>query len=698
MTLQQVLDPGRRYAFLAGAGASFDSPSNLPLANQIVYGLLDTLNIDEAHRSEFKQKFDRGELRFEQFIEQLISCYSDPTLNIFDTLAVCQSPNRIHHFLASAIAGGHPVFTTNFDNLIEQAGQRSSCLIRSVYDEHSAGQTDRTANPLYKLHGTLLDEKGNDCRESVIGLISRIGKNGEAFAFAPVFKSILTEAIQQYPLIILGYSGSDDFDIIPTLAQINRPRQLIWIDHSNTREDLQVMQSAQWEKFPAHVRRVLDELVSFGFWTRDMFTVLTGNTSAIAVEIGKILLPDAPDYMPGLSHQFPDYYFEDWKYEHALEAWRDHFFIANVYRSLGEYFKAIPFLQKALQMATDLSETGIQLHLHLALSEINLRIKDLKTAKVHIDQVAQLITVMDPASLKDIPQLLHEYRAIYYTENNELSEAEALLQSSIPSQDDLTYAGYLYALSEVQSKKGDHEQTRALLEQALQIYRRNGSLDSIVYCLSNLAREDAEAGAYRQSLNAILEASRICSLTHNFALLAKCHESRARLYGKLGLLGKAFEDLAAAMQLYEIKLDASREKALCLATMASVLDRAETIRSQFPHSRNIKISAHFIEGLGTYYGPSDMPGLQSDSTSLTDGYILSAGRKFTSLAAFPSGLFSSPPASSPLLVLEDEFPEELYESKTFALRAVALAKEIGSQDLLEAVLKIIARDAGQGGC
>ena len=74
MTLQQVLDPGRRYAFLAGAGASFDSPSNLPLANQIVYGLLDTLNIDEAHRSEFKQKFDRGDLRFEQFIEQLISC------------------------------------------------------------------------------------------------------------------------------------------------------------------------------------------------------------------------------------------------------------------------------------------------------------------------------------------------------------------------------------------------------------------------------------------------------------------------------------------------------------------------------------------------------------------------------------------------------------------------------------------------
>ena len=87
-----------------------------------------------------------------------------------------------------------------------------------------------------------------------------------------------------------------------------------------------------------------------------------------------------------------------------------------------------------------------------------------------------------------------------------------------------------------------------------------------------------------------------------------------------------------------------------------------------------------------------MPRFQSDSTSLTDGYILSAGRKFTSLAAFPSELFSSPDASSPPLVLEDEFPEERYESKTFALQAVELANEIGSQDLLEAVLKIIAKD------
>jgi hypothetical protein len=163
-------------------------------------------------------------------------------------------------------------------------------------------------------------------------------------------------------------------------------------------------------------------------------------------------------------------------------------------------------------------------------------------------------------------------------------------------------------------------------------------------------------------------------------------------------LGKAFEDLSSAMQLYESRIQNIHDQAVCGANIASVLHRIEGIRVEFQSNSLHKIKGHYIEGMGCYYSPSDMPVLFTENALLTDGYILSNGKKISTLDENFSGLFaqlsgSSIPNDSSLgLVLEDEFPDAAISSKEYAMNAIKLAKDSGEESFVEKVVKLVTFD------
>jgi len=221
------------YCFLAGSGISIAAPSSLPTGYQFTQSLLrhilphDYVDIilDLADPLRQDKKAEGHFLRFEQlmgFLQESI----DAELHVLDCFAESTQPNFNHLFLASLIEKGCPVFTTNFDGLIEYALMRLGVdkrRITPVIDRGTWESETIQGFPVYKLHGSLMDCcSGASARSSIQATIEHIvqQKQGDTFVLEAWKMAHLRRELQQRDLVIIGYSGLDDFDILPSLKAL----------------------------------------------------------------------------------------------------------------------------------------------------------------------------------------------------------------------------------------------------------------------------------------------------------------------------------------------------------------------------------------------------------------------------------------------------------------------------------------------
>ena len=238
-TLEDLVPSNNRYIFIVGAGISIDPPSSLLPAPQFVRHLLKLC----APEEEIENLLSLETLRYEIIVE-ILQRYIDYNLEFLDYFELGNQPNLIHLFLAHAIANGHSVYTTNFDYLIEHAlmkilpNKKKSDIIPVItkndylqYPNSNKAYSDGKY-PVYKLHGAKRNIITNiKTTDSLITTISAFGKGDTLLSLDPYKKKSLSEISKNQTLIILGYSGSDDFDIAPVLRTLFDIKTLIWIDH-----------------------------------------------------------------------------------------------------------------------------------------------------------------------------------------------------------------------------------------------------------------------------------------------------------------------------------------------------------------------------------------------------------------------------------------------------------------------------------
>jgi len=230
--------------FLVGSGISLDSPSQLPTGYQYTKRLLsEVVPLEKIEQvlgltnTELVGGLKQGRfLRFEQLV-QLVSKI-DPQLKFLDEFATCDAPNSNHLALANLITAGHKVFTTNFDYLIECALAEIDVphsQIRPVmYREDWENADSDSVNSLYKLHGSLRNFRdGSSGIETVQAMISQIARGKQnGIQLEPWKRDVLQSALQENDLIVVGYSGLDDFDILPAIQGIESDKRIIWVEHS----------------------------------------------------------------------------------------------------------------------------------------------------------------------------------------------------------------------------------------------------------------------------------------------------------------------------------------------------------------------------------------------------------------------------------------------------------------------------------
>ena len=239
-----ILDLNGNLTFLVGAGCSVEPPSNLPVALTMMENIIKYACY-KSEQSKILKLIQERSLRFEALIE-ILQKTVDNNLNVINFYSECKNPNLTHFFLADMIKRGHFVLTTNFDNLIEYSlielgipkNEIIPVITKKDYEKYSdpIGLSKENRKPVYKVHGSTINIiSGESTRDSLIATIQAFGLNKEGlsvFQIEPYKKPVFDIASNNRTLIIMGYSGSDDFDIIPSLKSLKNLKSVIWIDHN----------------------------------------------------------------------------------------------------------------------------------------------------------------------------------------------------------------------------------------------------------------------------------------------------------------------------------------------------------------------------------------------------------------------------------------------------------------------------------
>jgi NAD-dependent SIR2 family protein deacetylase len=244
------LNPKNKLAILVGAGISADFPSNLPLAGKLIKSIISAISTSEETREELfnLSRPDRDDrlgiydyIRFEKLLS-ILQKSTDNNLEILKCYGQCESPNTNHYFIANLIIQGNIVITTNFDHLIELALCDLGHIPSTVYSDEafansrSSSNTLTNHNPIFKIHRTIKKfyKENNEANSdfainSVIATLEKLSSVGLGFKNSSGKYQFMKNIIESYDMIILGYSGGDDYDISELLVNIQTDRRLLWM-------------------------------------------------------------------------------------------------------------------------------------------------------------------------------------------------------------------------------------------------------------------------------------------------------------------------------------------------------------------------------------------------------------------------------------------------------------------------------------
>jgi len=218
---------------LVGAGVSCDAPTGLPTARAFLSELY-RLTLPES--VECPLLFDPlyGP-RFELVLDVLRRAF-DSNLTLLHCFARVE-PNENHRCLATLARQGAVLVTTNFDVMLERAlsvfGDARSYYLPRDFDSGESLLLSATPS-VWHLHGAVEDHLSGEIRTaSVIASIGDVLTQRHQLQLGGAKFRFLCQALEGRDLVVVGYSGSDDYDITQALIDVPGIRSVTWVVHSS---------------------------------------------------------------------------------------------------------------------------------------------------------------------------------------------------------------------------------------------------------------------------------------------------------------------------------------------------------------------------------------------------------------------------------------------------------------------------------
>ncbi|MHA1478205.1 MAG: SIR2 family protein, partial [Promethearchaeota archaeon] len=249
LNINELISEEEKLTFLVGAGASVESPSQLPAASEVIKALIKF----SCSKSEIDKILKIQDLPFEILSGIILESLDD--VKFLDFYQESDKPNLGHFVLAEMIKKGAFIITTNFDYLLEYALLQSDIPKKKIIPVITEKDYERFSDPeklyrsgkfpVYKIHGSPKNIiTGEDTRKSFINTLRLIGLNqtrNNIIQLEPYKAQFLEKTSSERTLIIIGYSGRNDYDLISTFKIMDDLNNLIWINHvsdSKAKEEL----------------------------------------------------------------------------------------------------------------------------------------------------------------------------------------------------------------------------------------------------------------------------------------------------------------------------------------------------------------------------------------------------------------------------------------------------------------------------
>jgi tetratricopeptide (TPR) repeat protein len=602
---KDLFSENKLYTYLVGAGISMDSPSCVPSARMFVHELFKYYVPVE----EIEALLSIKSLRYEFLVEKIQNLF-DSDLKFLDYLSEVKEPNAIHIFLVNMIMRYNYVITTNFDYLIEFALKKKLEMFPAFHDYHKKvmiiiTKEDYQKNvsfqfPVIKIHGSKWDViKGRKTKDSLITTISALGRErekGETFAIEPYKKPLINQVMDRRDLVIMGYSGSDDFDISPMLKELKNMKRIIWIEHDQSIdlgkeeiykyksiEDLSELDSIEIPKTDYLLLELaLNKNIEVYKIKAKTIIFVEEQLAKIYSESFEALRKDTPevlsfsDFMKENFFEAPisskfrlahELYFELGEIESAermiqlgLTASKQennkinkNYFInalGLVNLSKGNYDEALESFERSLELVEDIGFIAEKIALLFNIGEAYRKKGDLKNAFKSSIDAAALITEKTPNLLKFT---VFNNLGILYRDKGDMSNAVKNIESALGITEK---TGDLFRKSLCLNNIAGIKLSQGLLNpalnhalEALKIDEQLGNLDSMSNTLNTVGNIFRAAGQYSQALKYFEKAYQTAIKTKDLNIQALVLNSIGVIYFQTGKSEMAFEKYNDALEI-----------------------------------------------------------------------------------------------------------------------------------------------------
>jgi len=222
----------------AGAGISAQAPASLPTAIRFLQAFYDVCLPRSCDRTRLfpdpspyaAMRPQSGALRFEAAMG-VVQHRFDRELDLLDVFAASRA-NQNHRCLDELSRRGALIITTNFDTLIEDSNDRSRYTVRAADRDFEDVPAEVRGREVWHLHGVVSD------RDTIVASVRDCWKSRDLFRLDRAKGEALARVLAKRDLLVVGYSGSDDFDIAPALESAPSERRVVWVHHTPGEHDV----------------------------------------------------------------------------------------------------------------------------------------------------------------------------------------------------------------------------------------------------------------------------------------------------------------------------------------------------------------------------------------------------------------------------------------------------------------------------
>jgi len=518
--LEPLFPPKSSYTFLVGPGISIYPPTNMPSVMVIVKSLLELC----APVEEVGNLLSLEKLNYELVVEK-IQNEIDENLRFLDYLDEISEPNLIHFFLANAIIYGNYVITTNFDYMIEHALMQ--CLDKKwhkdiipvitkedfIFYQDPKNLINSGRYPIYKIHGSkrnIITKR--DTKDSLITTISALEKErneGKTFAIEPYKKQTVYNLMNKRTLVVIGYSGSDDFNMGPTLRELPFLGKIIWIEHIQENQTKIIHFKGEEnikKENNSHLEQLLKEISINGDF--EIILIKTNTKNLIHLNLWRIFFPDSSieEFIPIESKQKIQR-FSEW--------------IKPLYQDTSQIDK--------YKLATQL---------YFFLKEINAT---MRCSEIGLKKAMEVNDLSSKSYFLNFLGLINQVKGKYNTALKDYEESlkiDKLLGNLQRKTTVLNNIGSIYLT------KGEYELALDKYQEALTLSEKIGDLSRTVVTLINIGR----IYEIRNELDAALEIyKQALKITGEIGNLNR----KALLLDNIGMIHSTKRENELALQHYE---------------------------------------------------------------------------------------------------------------------------------------------------